>query len=217
MPKPNQGILVTEGAYTYHNGEASTGHEAWQLMKLAHGGLVFTSRVETTSPKVSTLNFTFEVTQHWAPVYFSARMDTEGKTLTSEQRAAGAQWQARLEPRGGDAQGLAVDFSAKHEVGFGSPVFLTPVLYRLNLQVGQAREVDAIAIDPATLAPHAVKQKYTCLAEEKIEVPAGQFSAWRYTEGENQFWADRNGIVLLYQAATGDTIKLARYRRVERR
>jgi hypothetical protein len=217
MPTTNKGTVVTEGAYTYHHGDTSTGRETWQLSKLAHGGLVYSSRVEMTSPQAATLSFSFEVTQHWAPVRFAARLDAGGNTLTSEQRAVGAQWQARIEPHGGAAQDLALDFSAKHEISFISPVVLTPLLYRSNLQVGQSREVDAILIDPGTLAPRAAKLKYTCVAEEETEVPAGKFAAWHYTEGETQFWADRNGVVLLYQVATGDAMKLARYRRIERR
>ncbi len=217
MPSTNKGTVIAEGAYTYHYGESSTGHETWQLTKLAHGGLVFTSRIEMTSPQASTLSLTFEATQNWTPIHFSARLETEGKSLTSEQHAAGTQWLARIEPRGGHAQDLALDNSGKPELKFASPLFLTPTLFRLNLQVGQSRELDAIVIDEGTFAPRAAKLKYTCIAEEQVEVPAGKFAAWHYTENESNFWADRNGVVLLYETATGDTSKLARYRRIERR
>ena len=217
MPGPNKGTVVTEGAYTYHHGDTLTGHEAWQLMKLAHGGLVFSSRVEMSAPQAATLNYTFQVTQHWAPVRLTARLDSEGKTLTTEQRVVGAQWQARVEPRGSDAQDLTLDFSPKHEISFVSPLIVTAALYRLNLQVGQSRKVDVIGIDPTAFIPSAAKQTFRCVAEEKTEVPAGKFSAWHYTAGENHFWADRNGVVLLFQNAAGDATKLARYRRIERR
>ncbi len=217
MARTNKGTLIAEGAYTYFHGDASTGHETWRLDKLAHGGLVFTSRVELTAPKTSTLNLVFEATQSWAPVSLSARLDAEGKSLTSEQRAAGAQWQAHIEPHGGTAQDLAVEFSPKHEIGFLSPAFLTATLFRLNLQVGQSREVDAVVIDPTTFAPRAAKLKYACATEERIDVPAGNFAAWHYTANEDNFWADRSGVVLLYQTGAGGTMKLARYRRIERR
>ncbi len=217
MPGPNKGTVVTEGAYTFHHGDASTGRETWQVMKLAHGGIVFSSRLEMTAPQAATLNYTFEVTQHWAPVSLTARFDAEGKTVTTEQRVADAQWQAHVEPRGGEAQDLALDFSPKHEISFASPLILTAALYRLNLQVGQSREVDGIAIDPTSFIPSAAKRTFSCAAEEKVEVPAGKYNTWQYKEGENQFWADRNGVVLLYQSAAGDAIKLARYRRIERR
>ena len=217
MATTNKGTVMAEGAYTYEHGDASAARESWQLSKQAHGGLVFASRIEMTAPQAEVLSFSLEISQHWAPVQFSARIDAEGKTLTTEQRAVEGQWQARIEPHGGETQEVALEFSAKHEIGFLSPVVLTPTLYRSNLQVGQSLELDTITIDPATLVPHAAKQTYTCVAEEKITVPAGQFAAWHYTQGENQFWADRNGVVLLYQTSAGDAMKLARYRRIERR
>jgi len=85
------------------------------------------------------------------------------------------------------------------------------------LQVGLSREIDVIAIDPTTFGPRAAKLTYACIAEEKMEVPAGKFTAWHYTANEDHFWADRNGAVLLYQTPAGDMMKLARYRRIERR
>ena len=217
MATTNKGTVITEGAYTYHHGDTSTGRETWQLSKLAHGGLVFSSRIEMTSPQAATVTFSYELSQHWAPVRFSARRDADAKTLTSEQRAVGTQWQARIEPHGGEAQDLALDFTPKHELRFVSPLVFAPILFRSNLQVGQSREIDTIVIDPTTFVPRAAKSKYTCVAEEEIEVPAGKFTAWHYTVDEDKFWADRNGVVLLYQAASGDTMKLARYRRIERR
>ena len=217
MATTNKGTVIAEGAYTYEHGDTPTGRESWQLSKQAHGGLVFSSRVEMTTPRAETLSFSLEISQHWAPVQFTARLDAEGKTLTTDQRVVEGQWQARIELHGGETQQVALDFSPKHEVSFFSPVVLTPTLYRSNLQVGKSLELDTVSIDPATFVPHAAKQTYTCVAEEKLTVPAGQYAAWRYSQGENQFWADRNGVVLQYQSATGDTMKLARYRRIERR
>ncbi|MDE3091421.1 MAG: putative glycolipid-binding domain-containing protein [Chloroflexota bacterium] len=223
MPTTNKGTLVVEGAYTHHHGDTATGHETWQLHKLAHGGMVFTSRVEWTAPQVAALNFTFEISQHWAPVHFAARRDEDGKTLSTEQRAADAQWRAHIETRGETPTELALDFSGKHEIGFASPLHSAVTLVRLNLQVGKSQDADAIWIDPKTFTPRAAKSKYTCIGEEKIEVPAGKYSAWHYSvqsdgaEALDHLWADRNGVVLLYQSALGDAAKLARYRRIERR
>ncbi|HEX7588015.1 MAG TPA: putative glycolipid-binding domain-containing protein [Anaerolineae bacterium] len=217
MATTNKGTVIAEGAYIYEHDDAPTGSEAWQLSKLAHGGLIYSSRVEMTAPRAETLSYSLEISQHWAPVQFTARIDAEGKTLTTEQRVVEGQWQARIEPHGGTLQEVVLDFSAKHEISFFSPVVLTPTLYRSNLQVGKSLELDTVTIDSVTLVPRATKQSYTCVAEEKINVPAGSYAAWHYTQGENKFWADRNGVVLLYQSATGDATKLARYRRIERR
>ncbi len=227
---PAKGTLIADGMYTLHRGNASTGTENWRLEKLAHGGLVFTSRAELTRPKPIKWNFTFEISQHWSPVRFSIRLDADGKALASDQRVQGAQWSAHIETRQDKAKDSAMDFSNKHEVYFPSPLFNAVTLVRLNLQVGQSRDVDAVVINLLTLEPRAVRQTYACAAEEKIQVPAGNFSAWHYTvqtahedvsspsaPAENNFWADRHGIVLLYQSASGDEVKLARYRRIERR
>ena len=218
---PAKGQLVAEGAYTHHHGDATTGHSTWQFSKLAHGGLLLDSRTTFTDPPTE-YHFTYQVTQHWSPTLVTLRVEAGGKTVTSEQRAAGAQWRAHIEPRGEVARESAVDFTPKHEVSFASPLFTTVTLVRLNLQIGQSREVDAVRIDPQTLEPRAVKQTYTCVAEEKIAVPAGGFSARRYTlttdggADEDSFWVDRHGIVLLYQSANGDATKLTHYRRIER-
>ncbi len=217
MATTNKGTVVVEGAYTYEHADRPSGHESWQLSKQAHGGLVYASRIEMTAPRAETLSFSLEISQNWAPVQFIARIDVDGKTLTTQQHAVEGQWQARIGLHGGEAQEVALDFSAKHEIGFVSPVVLTPTLYRSNLQVGKSLEIDTIKIDHATFVPNPAKETYTCIAEEKIKVPAGQYAAWRYAQGENQFWADRSGVVLLHQSASGDAIKLVRYRRIERR
>lgn len=218
-----KGQLIAEGAYAFQRGDASLGHATWQFSKLAHGGLLFDSQVTLTHAPPSTHHFTYEVTQHWLPEMFTIRVDADGKTHTSEQRAAGTKWNARVEPRGEPAREYAVEFSPQHEVTFDSPLFATVSLVRLHLPVGQSREVDAVSIDFGTLEPRAVKLTFACVAEEKTEVPAGNFSAQHYTaktggaEGEDNIWTDRNGIVLRFQAANGDVANLTRYRRIERR
>ncbi len=221
MPAKNKGTLVAEGAYTLHQGQTPLGRETWRLEKLAHGGLVFDSDLEPQTSPSSTRHFDYEITQNWAPVLFSFRGEREGKLLLGEQRASGAQWLAHIEPHGETARDLAVDFGPQWQVTAASPLFLAVVLVRLNLQVGQSHAVDAVQIDLATFEPRVVKQTFSCTAEEKVEVPAGKFSAWHYTvrtegtESENQFWADRHGIVLSFQSAGGGEMKLARYRRFE--
>lgn len=223
MPGANKGALVAEGAYTYHRGDASTGHEAWRLEKLAHGGMTFESEIDLTAPAARQIQFTYEVTQQWAPVRVGLKIEGEGQFRTAEHRVVGGSWQATLETHGDKPTESAVAFGVKTEIEFLSPVFATPSLYRLNLQVGKSVTADVIAIDAASLAPAAVKRTIRCVGEEKTEVPAGKYSAWHYSiqtegaAGEDQFWADRNGVVLLFQTAGGDSIKLARYRRIDRR
>lgn len=224
---PAKGTLIAEGIYTLHHGNTSTGTENWRLEKLAHGGLVLSSNAELSRPKALKWNFTFEINQHWAPVRFTIHLESDGKLLASEERAEGANWQVRLTPHGEAPKDSTMPFSGKHEVYFPSPLFNSVTLVRLNLQVGKAADVETIVLNLLTLEPRAAKQNYTCAAEEQVEVPAGKFSAWRYTvqtarddagtPTENSFWADRHGTVLRYVSASGDEAKLARYRRIERR
>ncbi len=224
---PIKGQLISEGAYTFHQGDETIGHETWQITRLARAGLLITSSAELARPNALKWNLNYDISQHYAPVQLSIHIDAEGKSIASEQHAADAQWIARTQTHGEEPVERAVAFSPKHEVDFPSALFNAVTLVRLNLQVGQSSSFNVVYIDTPTLEPQSVTQKYACIAEEKIVVPAGTFSAWHYTmhterEGasaqpaENNFWADRHGIVLLYQAADGLTMKLARYKRIER-
>ncbi|MCL4394632.1 MAG: hypothetical protein M1482_07490 [Chloroflexi bacterium] len=218
-----KGTLIAEGAYSYESSESATGHESWSLEKLGHGGLVITTHGERNVPSAR-FQFTFELTQNWVPVQFSARIDSGDRTLITGQRVVDARWLARVESPGQEPVEAALDFTPKHEISYPSPVFEMAALYRLNLQVGQSSpEIDAIAIDGSTLVARTAKRQVSCVAEEKIEVPAGEFVAWRYSiktadsQAQDEFWADRNGIVLLFKGADGHVAKLLRRRRVERR
>ncbi len=224
---PAKGTLIADGAFTLHHGNTDTGVENWRLEKLAHGGLVFSSNAELARPKPLKWNYTFEINQHWAPVRFTIHLDLDGKSLASEQRADDAAWRVRVTPNGEEPKDSAVAFSNKHEVYFPSPLFNAVTLVRLNLLVGKSSDVETVVLNLFTLEPRPAKQNYACAAEEQVEVPAGKFSAWHYTvrtareDGgaptENSFWADRHGTVLRYASASGDEVKLARYRRIERR
>ena len=224
---PSKGTLIADGSYTLHRGNTNTGTESWRLEKLAHGGLFFSSNAELARPKALKWNFTFEINQHWAPVRFTIHLDTEGKSIASEQHGDGALWRARVTAQGETPKDPSIAFSPKHEVYFPSPLFNAATLIRLNLPVGKSSDIETVVLNLLSLEPRAAKQNYACTAEEKVEVPAGNFSAWRYTlrtireDGgaptENNFWADRNGIVLRYTSASGDETTLARYRRIERR
>lgn len=224
---PAKGTLIADGVYTHHHGNTDTGTENWRLEKLAHGGLVLSSNAELSRPKSLKWNFTFEINQHWAPVRFNAHLDSDGKTLASEQYADGAVWRVRVTSHGQEPKDSTLAFSGKHEVYFPSPLFNSVTLVRLNLLVGKAADVETVVLNLLTLEPRAAKQNYACAAEERVEVPAGKFSAWRYAvrtardDGgaptENSFWADRHGTVLRYASASGDEVKLSHYRRIERR
>lgn len=166
---------------------------------------------------------TYEVDRAWSPVSLAIRLERDGHVTTTTQRVEEDRWVAQTE-NGGEVKNYDLPFSNQHEVDFGSTLFNTITLLRTRLPVGSARDLDVIFVEPTALVPTAERQRYECLAEEKVPVPAGTFPAVKYrmtypgkeNAGIYDFWADHAGIVLLYQLPEGE-IKLARYRRNERR
>lgn len=219
---PTKGQPIAEGTYTTSRGPETIRHETWQLARMAHGA-VLTSKAEILQPQPMTWSFDYTVTQNWVPAQFSIHLTVDGKTIASDQRIQAAQYVARTKPAGQESNDQTVDFDSKSQLDYDSPLFTVVTLFRLNLQVGQTAEVDAVRIAIPELEPRRVKLKYVCVAEESIEIPAGKFSAWHYTVGtdgesaESHFWADRNGIVLQYRYGNGDETKITRYRRIDRR
>ncbi len=220
---PTKGQLVAEGTYVTTRGGETVEHETFQLSQIAHGVMLFTSHSESTQPGELNLNLTYEITPQWDPVSITMRLEMAGKTVISDQRVQGSQYTAHIEPRGEAPRDLTLDFGAEHQLVFPSPVFTAVALVRLNLQVGQSRDVEGVEIVLPTLEPRAVKAHYACTAEEQVAVPSGEFTAWHYTRksgepaAETNYWADRHGIVLQVRSADGAETKLARYRRIERR
>ncbi len=223
-----KGKLIAEGTNQFFTNGANTGHEQWQISQLGHGGILLTSRAEFTAPHPvapgkQTWNFTYEVDRSWSPVSLSIRLEREGQMLTTTQRAEADRWVAQVESAG-ETKNYELPFSNQHEVDFGSSLFNTVTLLRTRLPVGSSRELDVIFVMPDSLIPNPDRQLYECLAEEKTQVPAGNFSALKYRMTHpgkenarvNEFWADRSGIVVLYKSQ-GDEIQLTHYRRNERR
>ncbi len=240
---PTRGQPLAEGTYTVTRDDTQVGRETWQLTKKAHGGLLFSSTAERTQAQPIHWDLTYEVTQHWTPEALSIHFRSDGQEQASEQHFEGTRYIAMTRPAGSPEADQVVrilELNARQPVEFPSPIFTAVTLVRLNLQVGQTQPIDAVEVTAPTLEPRMRKLVYTCLNEEKIQVPAGSFSAWHYvrkesndegkTEGapasdteaqpvsiETHFWADRHGIVLLEQRPDGDVVRLARYRRTERR
>ncbi len=223
-----KGKLLAEGTNQFFTDGANTGHEQWQISQLGHGGIIITSRAEFTAPhpvapQPQTWNLTYEVDRAWSPVALSLRLEHDGQILTTTQRAETNRWVAQVES-GSETKNYELPFSNRHEVDFGSTLFNTVTLLRTRPPVGSTRELDVIFVDPASLIPTAQRQRYECLVEEKVQVPAGNFPALKYRmtypDQENSpvfdFWAGHAGAVLLYQVP-GAEIKLVRYRQNERR
>ncbi len=211
-----RGVLVAEGTYHYLEGENDLGRETWQLSRLGHGGHVFDVRTDFLRPHAQSWVVTYELSAKWAPRGVTLRSEHDHQIMRAEHRAQGKQWRARVNSPAG-AQDFALDFSPKHEVVFVSPIFASVVLVRLALNTGQSREVDGIAIQSGSLAPLAEKQMWFCVAEEKAQVPAGSFDAYKF-EIKNpagnsvaQLWSDSRGIVLRVLTADQREIRLTNY------
>lgn len=238
---PTRGQPIAEGMYAITRKETAIGRETWQLAKMAHSGLLFTSTAEWTEAPPLRWNVKYEVTTHWISEALSVHLNTDGEERASEQHYEGTRYISTTRPAGpGEETTRILELSSRRPIEFPSPIFTAVTLVGLNLLVGQSQPVDTVRVKMPTLEPSLVKLVYTCLKEEKIEVPAGSFSAWHYvrteiheagagqetqtsdTESkpvsqETHFWADRHGIVLLEQRPDGDTVQLTRYRRMEHR
>lgn len=223
-----KGKLLAEGTNQFFSRGANNGHEQWQISQLGHGGILLTSRAAFTAPhlvapQAQGWSLTFEVDRAWSPVSLSIRLEQDGQVTTTTQRVEGKNWVAQIE-RGGEVRNYELPFTNQHEVDFGSTLFNTVTLLRARLPVGSARDLDVIFVEPASLVPTANRQRYECLVEDKVQVPAGNFPGLQYRmtypgeegAGVYDFWADHSGIILMYQSQS-DEIKLERYRRNERR
>ncbi len=218
-----KGKLLAEGTNQWLNDGKGIGRENWQIAQLGHGGILITSLAEFTSPEEYSWNVVYEVDRSWSPVTLSIRLEEHGHAVTSTQRAEGERWTARVD-NAGQATDYQLPFSPQHEVDFRSPLFNTITLLRARLPVGSSRDLEVVFVEPESLIPVYDKQRYECLAEDKVEVPAGNFPSVKYrmthpdkeNSRTNEFWADRQGIILRY-VSDGDEIRLMRYRRNERR
>ncbi len=218
-----RGQLVAEGTYEYFSAGASAGQETWQISQLGRGGIVISSRAEFSAPEAYIVNLDFELTRAWSPRSLTIRLEQNGEVLNSTQRIAGNKWLAQVE--GARVANYELPFSNQHEVDVRrSALTVMVTLVRTTLPFGQTRELDVIFVRVPSLEAITERQSYEALAEEKIEVPAGEFSALKYhmtrigveNAVANQFWADHHGVPLLYRG--GDLeMKLTHYRRHEAR
>ncbi len=218
-----KGKLLAEGTYQFTEDGAERGHATWQISQLGHGGIIITSHAEYSLPVARTVDLTYEVDRGWAPVSLSLRSNANGEVLNSTQRAAGEVWTAQID-KAGEVTNYEVPFSNNHLLEHFSPLTTAVSLLRTRLPVGGTKDFDVVAIDPDSFVPVSGKERYECLAEEKLQVAAGSYPAiqYRMTQPEKpvalpvEFSADHAGIVLLYRLAK-DEAQLTRYRKSERR
>jgi Putative glycolipid-binding len=94
-----------------------------------------------------------------------------------------------LEPRDGQLAGL-LD-GRPIELPWGAEThldYLTPAMNAITVQrLEGTAEIDVVYLEPVTLAPIRMRQRYELLKREQVDTPAGRFLAarWRYTAIES--------------------------------
>ena len=113
-----------------------------------------------------------------------------------------------LEPRGGSLTG--VRDGEPMQVGWGPDMhldYLTPAMNAITAQrlVGTT-EIDVVYLEPVTVEPTLVRQRYELLGSEEVETPVGRFRSdrWRYTALESGWTSDlwvASDVVVRYDRA----------------
>lgn len=215
-----RGELIAEGAYLYAIREEEIGREAWTLSRLGHGGNVFDTRIDYVRPNKQSWVVTYELSSKWLPRGVTIRVDQDHQVMRAEQTAQAKKWSAHVESPAG-AQDFSLDYSTGNPVWFTSPIFASVMLVRGVFTNDASSELDTIVIQAGSLAPTIEKQRWTGLGDEKIQVPAGEFSALKFemsnASGTTRLWSDVHGTILRLEAPDHVHIQLANYHRHDRR
>lgn len=99
-----------------------------------------------------------------------------------------------LEPRDGSLTG--VRDGEPVQVGWGPDMhldYLTPAMNAITAQrLAGTTEIDVVYLEPVTVEPTLVRQRYELLGSEEVETPVGRFTSdrWRYTALESGWTSD---------------------------
>jgi hypothetical protein len=119
-----------------------------------------------------------------------------------------------LEPRGGVLGGLLdgtrveVPWGPDTHLDYLSPAFNAITARRLGETPadGTAHDIDVVYLEPVTITPIQMRQRYELIRREHVETPAGRFLAarWRYTAlasgWESELWV-ADDVVVRYDRA----------------
>ena len=80
--------------------------------------------------------------------------------------------------------------------------YLTPAMNAITAKrLAETTEIDVVYLEPVTLEPTRVRQRYELLGTEEVETPVGRFRAhrWRYTALESgwtsELWVAEDVVV----------------------
>jgi hypothetical protein len=99
-----------------------------------------------------------------------------------------------LEPRDGSLAG--VRDGEPVQVAWGPDMhldYLTPAMNAITAKrLTGTTEIDVVYLEPVTVEPTLVRQRYELLGSEEVETPVGRFQAdrWRYTALESGWTSD---------------------------
>ena len=144
-------------------------------------GWRYFSQVETTRPSARNETLDFAVDSEWR----IARM-----------RIATGEHEILLEPRSAGTTLTGYRDRQPIEIGYGADVHLdyfTPATNAITARrlTGTA-EIDVVYLEPVTLEPTRVRQRYELIGDEAVATPVGTFSAsrWRFTALDSGWTAD---------------------------
>ena len=113
-----------------------------------------------------------------------------------------------LEPRDGSLVG-ALD-GKEIQIGWGPEMhldYLTPAMNAITgKRLDSSAEIDVVYLEPVSLEPTLVRQRYELLGTDEVETPVGTFAStrWRYTALETGWTSDlwvADDVVVRYDRA----------------
>jgi hypothetical protein len=170
---------VPAGAYSVLRPDGSA--EATEEFRCAPGpvGWRYFSEVDTAEPVPHHETIDVAVDADWRPVRL--RVDSDAHQLLLEaggDRLAG--WR--------DGEPIETPWHPEMHLDYLSPAFNAITCRRLTASA----EIEVVFVDPYTLEPHAVHQRYELHGDEQVETPVGVFAAtkWMYTALDSGWTSD---------------------------
>ena len=112
----------------------------------------------------------------------------------ARMRIATGEHDILLEPVGDSLQGFYDSESI--EIPYGRDVHLdyfTPATNAITVRrLSGTAEIDVVCLEPVTLAPNRLRQRYELIGDDLVATPVGTFDAarWRYTDLDSGWTAD---------------------------
>jgi hypothetical protein len=169
------------GRYTVlgDDGEA-VGREEFRCAPGPMGWRYF-SQADTTDPSPHSETLDFAVEADWR---------------IARTRIATGEHEILLEPGSGGSTLTGYRDRKPIEIPYGADVHLdyfTPATNAITVhRLAGTAEIDVVYLEPVTLEPSRVRQRYELLGDEQVDTPVGTFAArrWRFTALDSGWTAD---------------------------